>query len=122
MVPKRTTRMPRATGRPMRSPRPQVVFRQLVVVVGGAGVPNHEDAEAVLPVRFLDHVEDIGDVFHRVFEGAGHNHGHNRGHAAFGGYEGRVPGLVVIGEVGYDIWAEGGDFRLDRFRFCPKLW
>ena len=94
----------RAMGRPMRSPLLQVVFGQLVVVVGGAGVPHQEDTEAVLSICLFDHVEELGDVVNGVFEGAGHDHGEKRGATIFG--DGGRGGGIEVGRKGYDIGPE----------------
>ena len=75
---------------------PQVVFRELVIVVVGAGVPYQEHTEAVLPVGFLDNVEEGGDVLQGIFEGAGHDQGHDGGHAVIGRDERWVVGQVVV--------------------------
>ena len=94
----------RAMGRPTRSPLLQVVFGQLVVVVGGAGVPHQEDTEAVLSICLFDNVEELRNVVHGVFEGAGHDHGEKRGATVFG--DGGRGGGIEVGRKGYDIGPE----------------
>ena len=55
---------------------PQVLFRQLVVLVRDAGVLDHEDPKAFPGIRFLDNVEDSIDVSLGLCKAAGQDQGH----------------------------------------------
>ena len=103
-MPNRTMRI-KGDGKADAFSPPQVVFGQLVVVVGGAGVPHHEHTEAVLSIRLFDYGEQLEDVVNGVFEGAGHDHGEKRGATVFG--DGGRGGGIEVGREGYDIGPEG---------------
>ena len=102
---------------------PQVVFRELVIVVVGAGVPYQVHAEAVLPVGFLDDVEEGGDVLQGIFEAAGHDQGHDGGHAVIGRDGGWVVGEIVVLLRSWldDVVPQGKNIVIDRFDLCLEL-
>ena len=95
----------------------QVLLRQLVLLVGYAGVSHEQHPEALLAVRLLDHLHDVLNLLHRLFKGAGHEEGHYGRHAVDGD-EGRVVALVVVGQGCHDVGSQGGDLpehRIDPF-------
>ena len=91
----------------------QVVFRQLVVVVGGAGVPYHKYVEAVLAVRFHDNAKDVLDVFRGLLEVADHDKGHYRG-LAVGGHQRRVVFLIIAPPPRHCAAPQQDDCVIDR--------
>ena len=89
--------------------------------MGGAGVSYHEHSEAVLTVGFLNHVKDLCHVYSGFPEVSGHDNGHYGGHAAFGGDQGWVSGLVVVGQWYDYIRAKGGDVGVHLFGLLPEF-